>query len=315
MRCLRMSLMASMLWANSVLAQTPADSTSMGHPSHGSLKGAVALPDSGTGFIHNPKRPYEARFGTAELVDAIVRSAAVVDHDMPGSTLVVNDIGLIEGGPIAHHGSHQAGRDADILFFVTDKRRQPVPSVGITIEPDGAGWDFKDLVDPKDDVRLYLDAKRTWCFVRALIETAGPQLQRIFIVEHVRSMLLTEAQRSKAPKWIRERFEALTCQPSSPHDDHMHVRFFCAADDIAQGCTDRAPMYPWWRAALKKLSVSPVIDMRAATPDERDARDARTTSEEEAVQAMGNMHARVRQFLERRKAWVATPHPGRPFCK
>ena len=50
---------------------------------------------------------------------------------------------------------------------------------------------------------------------------------------------------------IVSRFGDVTCQPRFPHDDHMHIRVFCTAQDIAGGCNDVAPNYPWQRALLK----------------------------------------------------------------
>ena len=87
-----------------VLALDAWHSTSLGAPGHGSLLGGVALPKVGPGFVHNLKRPDEARFGTVELVQDIVKAAAVVQRELPGMELVVNDLGLREGGPIHQHG-------------------------------------------------------------------------------------------------------------------------------------------------------------------------------------------------------------------
>jgi len=290
-------------------------STSLGAPGNGSVRGAVALPERGPGFLHNPKRPAGARYGTVELVQAIVRAAAVVERELPGSGLVVNDIGLEGGGRIAQHGSHQSGRDADILFYVLDRERQPLPSVGVPIEPDGTGYDYKELHVPDDDVLVRLDAPRTWRFMQALIEDRGEQLQRIFLVEHVRAMLLAAAEKQRAPAAIRERFGALTCQPGTPHDDHMHVRLFCTPEDIAQGCYDKPPIYPWQRDALAALGLAAVLE----PPSNRAQRNAeveeRTTSPAEARAKAGPMHKTVRQFLKRREAWLKQPHPGREYCK
>ncbi len=302
-----------------VLALDAAASTSLGSPGRGTLAGGVALPDAGPGFVHNAKRPYAARFGSVELVQAIVRAAAVVDRELPGSVLVVNDIGLIGGGPIAQHGSHQSGRDADILFHMLDAKGEPLPSVGVPLDPKGAGWDFKDLALADDDVRVKLDPRRTWVFVRALLEAAFDDVQRIFIVEHVRTLLLEEAKARHAPARIIERFEAVTCQPGAPHDDHMHVRFWCAPDDIAAGCEDSPPLYPWRRQALAALGVKAVL-AKAATSEERGAVDARTTSTVEAraragAATQGRMHRKVLRFLAEREAWRKAPHPGRTYCR
>lgn len=289
-------------------------STSIGGPSNGQMRGAVAIPDEGHGFFHNPVRPYEARFGSVELVQMIVRAAASVVDALPGSMLVVNDLGLEHGGPIAHHGSHQAGRDADILFYSLDAKGVPLPSVGVPIDPKGEGVDFKDLADPSDDQPVALDVPRTWRFAAALLEVAGDQLQRIFIVEHVRSMLLAEAARVHANPLLVKRFEDVTCQPEYPHDDHMHVRLYCTPEDMADGCRDSLPTYPFRAAALTALGLSPLLASAKRTQQETKTHDALKTTNEQALKQAGAMHADVVKFLDRRKAWLKRPSPGRRYC-
>jgi penicillin-insensitive murein endopeptidase len=297
-----------------LLSLDGSQSVSMGSTGNGRLIGGVPLPIKGPGFLHNPRRPEEARYATVETVQTIIRSAAAVAEAFPDSTLVVNDLCLREGGPIAQHGSHQNGRDADILFYYLDSKGKSMPSVGIPLDPRGWGWDFKDLTIAKDDVRLQIDLKRSWRFMQALIENSGDLIQRIFIVEHLRTLLLQEAERVKAPRKVRARFEEVTCQPSTPHDDHMHVRFFCTADDIKAGCQDNYPIYPWRRKALREVDIDPVVakklDRRL-----RKAVKKRTTSPAEARKRAGPMHIRVKRFLDQRESWLPKPHPGRPYCR
>lgn len=290
-------------------------STSIGGPSSGRIEGSVPLPDEGPGYVHNAKRPYGARFGTVELVQSIVRAAANVAQKVPDSLLVVNDLGLQEGGPIHEHGSHQSGRDVDILFYSVDARGKPIASVGVPIDPSGAGIDFKDLRDPRDDQPVRLDARRTWRFVAELIDVADVNLQRIFIVEHVRTMLLEEAARVKAPKKVVQRFADITCQPETPHDDHMHVRLFCTPEDMKHGCLDSPPVYPFRITSLAQLGLSPLMASLQQTIAERRARRARTTTPEQAKKKAGPMHAKVTAFLKQREAWLKKPSPGRTYCR
>ena len=287
-------------------------STSIGSPTNGRLKGGLPLPIAGEGFRHNDKRSRDARFGTVEVVRAIARAAQVVAQALPGGELVVNDLGLPHGGPISHHGSHQAGRDADILFYLLDDQDAPIASVGAPLDPSGVGFDYKDLADPGDDVRVHFDAARTWRFVQALLEDPDDEVQRIFVVEHLRRLLLAEAQRSHAPSELLLRFAELTCQPSYPHDDHLHVRWFCSAEDIAAGCEDAAPLYPWRVAQLRAAGTEPVL--AKLTRSEEPAPVVTQREAERAVLAAAP-HADVLAFLKRRKAWEKQPHPGRPYCR
>lgn len=298
-----------------LLAMSGTLTKSIGAPANGRLDGAVELPKRGPGYYHNPKRPEQARFGTVETLQAIVRAAAVVEREMPGSTLTINDIGLREGGPIAQHGSHQSGRDADILFYMLDAKRKPIPAVGVPLDPTGQGVDFKDLAVPGDDQKVRIDLPRSWRFMQALLEESPGQVQRIFIVEHLRNMLLAEAQRVRAPQSTIQRFDEVTCQPGTPHDDHIHVRFFCTAEDLKGGCEDSAPLYPWRVNELAAVGLEPVLAATKRTPEERAARAARTTTAAEARRKAGPMHRNVVEFLKQREAWMKQPHPGRPYCK
>jgi penicillin-insensitive murein endopeptidase len=298
-----------------ILALPSSHSTSRGSCGHGEIAGGLALPDRGPGFLHNPKRPYEARFGSVEMVQMIIKAAAVVERELPGNVLVVNDIGLEHGGTIRQHGSHQAGRDADILFYTLDEHGAPLQSVGVPIDPKGDGVDFKDLSVPEDDQPVRLDAPRTWRFVQAMLEGDGDKVQRIFLVEHVRGMLLAQAERARAPAAIVQRFSELTCQPSTPHDDHMHVRLFCSPDDIASGCLDKPPMYPWHLEALAALGLTPVMEGPRDRRADREAVKARTTTPAQAKRRAGPMHWKVRKFLAQREHWLKQPHPGRQYCK
>jgi hypothetical protein len=252
------------------------------------------------------------------MVQALVRASGVVHAEL-GGTIAFNDLSLEHGGPIPHHGSHTGGRDVDALFYYLDREGNPFPSKGIPIDLGGRGIDFGDLADPADDVEVRLDVPRTWKFVEALVMDEHSTVQRIFLVEHVREMLLAHARRVRAPRAAIDFVDQMTCQPGVPHDDHMHVRFFCTPEDIGRGqCADMYPIYPWWRRQLRGVGVAPIPATNGRrSREEREARAtaAPTVSQAEAQREAGPMHARVRRFLEERKAWSERPHPGRPYCR
>ena len=131
--------------------------------------------------------------------------------------------------------------------------------------------------------------------------------------------VLAHARRVHAPRAAIARFDETTCQPGVPHDDHLHVRFFCTPEDIDQGqCADMYPIYPWWRRQLRAAGAAPIPATNGRrSREDRTARAPRapTVSRTEAQASAGPMHARVRQFLEEREAWSTRPHPGRPYCR
>ena len=285
------------------------DSTSLRNPNDGSLRGGVPLPLTARGLRFNPGRDPNARYGTLEMVRGLVDAGRRVDQELGGLPVTLNDLSHEHGGPIPHHRSHQSGRDVDVLFYQLGADGEPIESVGAFFDPSGAGVDFRDLADPSDDVALRLDVPRTWLFLQALVEDEEAQLQHVFVAEHLRTLLLDYAREHGVPAATIKRFAAMTCQPSYPHDDHFHFRFFCAPDDIAEGCRDSPPMYPWQRAKLKAAGVRPL----PLAPKRKEA-NAKIVTHEEARKAAGPMDAEVERWLERRKRWVERPHPGRIYC-
>lgn len=292
----------------------PDRSTSLGGPSGGALRGGVALPESAPGFQLNPKRPNpDGNYATAELANALLQSAFDVARKYPESTLVVGDLSLETGGPIYHHGSHQSGRDVDVLFFYQTHENQPFASKGIPIEPDGSGDDYMDLRDSSDDIAVKLDVPRTWAFVEAFVTQPDVRVARIFVVEHVRQLLLDYARANGGDAQAIETFAQTTCQPAVPHDDHFHIRLFCSVQDIAEGCKDAHPIYPWQRSFLREQGTEPQIALR--TRKQKKDTKKRTVSQAQAAQTAGPLAPEVRAFLERRKNWSKLPHPGRAYCK
>lgn len=291
----------------------PDASTSIGSPTEGSVNPAVALPLTGAGYLFNPRKDPARRHGTVELVQALVRSAAAVHEALPGNDLIVGDLSMPTGGDIPGHASHRAGRDVDVMFYLLDDKGQPFPAKAIPLEPDGRGVDYQDLTKSDDDVAVRLDVPRTWAFVEALVSNDAHHINRIFVVEHVRGMLLAHAKKSGASKSAMERFGHLACQPKFPHDDHMHIRFYCEPDDIKAGCLDTKPFFPWHTRALSKQGVKPKLAGRRKSPAPKLTSVADAAKKAEAK--VGGFAPEVSAFLERRKAWAKKPHPGRKWCK
>ena len=285
------------------------DSTSVRNPNDGALRGGVPLPLSSPGLRFNPSRDREARYGTVEVVRALVEAAERVHRELGGLPITINDLSLKTGGPITHHKSHQSGRDVDALFYQLGPDGKPIESVGAFFDTRGRGVDFRDLADPSDDVPRTIDLPRTWLFLQALIEDDAAQIQTIYVAEHLRTLLLTHARSRSVDESTVARFEAITCQPSYPHDDHFHFRFFCAPDDIRAGCRDSPPMYPWQKARLETAGVRPL----PLAPKRKQA-VAKVVTHEEAREAAGPLDPEVERWLDMRKQWIRKPHPGREYC-
>jgi penicillin-insensitive murein endopeptidase len=292
----------------------PDASTSLGTPAEGALGQSVALPLEGPGFQFNPAKDRAHRFGTVEMVQGIVRAAARVHRRYPsGAELVVGELSRRGGGDIPGHASHRSGRDVDLLFYLRDARDQPFLAKAIPIEPDGTGVDYQDLSDPTDDIPVHIDVARTWTLFESLLTDSHNTIGRIFLVEHVRAMLLEHAESIGAPALALARFSDLTCQPGFPHDDHAHLRWFCSVDDIAAGCEDTRPIYPWHRQYLSEYGVTAEIAGKRKRP--RPSVTSHARAEARAKEISGPFDSAVVAFLQRRKRWVKQPHPGRRYCR
>ena len=291
-------------------AVSPSRSTSLGSPADGSLLGGILAPAQGPGFVADPRKLAARRYGTVETVRAVVRAFAEVEQRYPGSVAWLGDISAKRGGPIRGHRTHQAGRDVDVSFYLLDEAGQPRTPVVTFFDQQGRAVDFRDLKDPNDDVPLRLDVRRTWALVQALLEDPDPdaRVQRILLAAHLHELLRAEGERQGAPAPTLARFEEVSCQPRwAPHDDHLHVRFFCSAEDIDRGCTDLRPVYAWRIAELRRQGARP----RLAEPGRR-RKTGRTRSVAEARAAAGPMDEAVERWLDRRETWMREGPARRP---
>jgi penicillin-insensitive murein DD-endopeptidase len=233
-------------------------STSVGNPNDGSLVNGAKLPAAGPGFYSNPARPNAtAIFGTDEMIHTLTAAGASVEARAPGARLFVNDIGFRLGGTISHHGSHEAGRDADLLFYAFDASGAVADPVCVRFDGEGKARRTRRAArDGGVDDGLVFDDQRNWLVVRALVEDDEANVQRIFVAETLRARLLQYAATHDEPAWVVERAGDLMCEPETPHDDHFHVRIYCTAEDYRLGCRDTWPLFPWYRTALAALGLS-----------------------------------------------------------
>lgn len=211
----------------------PAEATSVGTTSEGSLEDGFRVPL--TGRFHRFYGPVRARgthYATLEMAALLVRAARVVADELGGPPLVLGDISSEEGGDLARHASHNSGRDVDILPYRLDARGQP--------EAASRFVPF-DAADPR------FDDARNWWLLRTLIASQRPAVQYVFVARPLRARLLAWARsHDEHPEILRRAVKVLR-QPgdSSAHADHFHVRIYCSAGDLDRGCVDTGPRWSW----------------------------------------------------------------------
>jgi penicillin-insensitive murein endopeptidase len=214
---------------------------SIGTPSRGVLVGGVELSRNDTAL--HWLRDDDRHWALPRFAAAIERAAAVVARERPGAVLRVGDLSTrTGGGPLPPHFSHRSGLDADLLFYVTTLQGAPVESPGfVHFGADGLGR------DDAHDRWLRLDVDREWRLVRALVEDPDARVQWLFVSDVVQAMLTEWAMASGDSLETVRRAQDMMAQPNpgGVHDDHIHVRTACSADERVAGCETRGPRRPW----------------------------------------------------------------------
>ena len=225
---------------------------SIGLPHQGVLTQASPLPAEGEGFRR--LRRDEIRWGNPRLVDAIQSAAAEVRRTRPGgAALVVGDLSPRLGGQASGHRSHRTGRDADLLFYATDLQGRSVPCPGfVRFGADG----LASLGEGESGPFVRLDVGRTWRLVKALVTDPQAQVQWLFAARWLEALLLEEGKALGEDPELLWYAESVLQQPgdSKAHDDHLHLRIGCSAEETVGGCSSGGPQWPW----LERGSPAPV---------------------------------------------------------
>lgn len=243
-------------------------SVSLGGPSSGSLVEGRALPIDGAHVrILGRTQKRGTYYGTDELIRALENAGRRVHENFSGPRLSVGNISKRGGGDIPQSVSHNSGRDADVAFFVLDKKKGPV-------EPDWFST-FDGAGVAEDGSGVLFDAARNWRFVEALIEDSSIQVQYIFVATWLKDILIEYAIRSGASAEVVLRAENIMKQPqdSSPHAEHFHVRLYCDLIDRLHGCYDSGIVHTWvntWNEAVEE-KISRLIELyQSGVQSERD---------------------------------------------
>jgi penicillin-insensitive murein endopeptidase len=220
---------------------TPAWHGSIGSPNRGVLVDGTQLPRESEGLRW--LRGNDRHWGSPRFTAAIAHAAARVARERPGANLRVGDLSTpTGGGPLAPHFSHRSGVDADLLFYVTTLEGIPVDSPGfVHFGADGIAR------DEAHGRWLRLDLEREWLLVRALLDDPEARIQWIFVSDVVQAMLLEWALAHGDAAEIIRRAQTVMLQPNpgGVHDDHLHVRTTCSAEEMVAGCETIGPRRPW----------------------------------------------------------------------
>jgi penicillin-insensitive murein endopeptidase len=221
---------------------TPGLAGAVGAPHSGVQTDGAELPALGTGFVrYRPKGPNH--FGRTRLVQALQAVSAEMAKDDPMTPpLVIGDLSARRGGKIDGHQSHRTGRDVDLLFYYTTPRGARVPAPGfIHVEADGLA-----LV-PDTGELLRFDVEHEWRLVRALLRSPDIGVQFLFVSRTIEALLVDYALSRGEPLELVLHAESVMLEPgdSMPHDDHIHLRIACTAEEALAGCLGGGPHWEW----------------------------------------------------------------------
>lgn len=211
-------------------------STSIGRHNRGRLSGGHRLEDSTNLRLKRPDGP--ASHGTDELVALLEGGAAAVAAEFPGSRLTVGDLSHERGGRFGPHRSHRSGRDVDVGFYVTNESGEVLYLDRFV--------DFRADGTSREDPSYRFDDARNWAFVSALLGQDAAPVQYMFVARWLKARLLAHAANVGASPELIARADVVLYQPSrgGRHEDHFHVRVYCAHDDRPR-CVDDPPFHAW----------------------------------------------------------------------
>ncbi len=213
-------------------------SISEGRTSAGGLRNAVQLPIDGLyHHVLDAHLDRDTHWGTEELVGLLQATGRHAAARYSGMRIGIGNMSRRPGGRIPWSRSHHCGRDADLAFRYLNENGDPVES------PDLLYVNRRLAVTGREGWTL--DVPRTWAIVAGLIESSSDTIQWIFVYRPIGDALLEHARAIDAPARTIEIAERVLHQPgdSAPHNDHLHLRVFCAPDDLLEGCENSGPAW------------------------------------------------------------------------
>ena len=211
-----------------------------GDPFHGWLTDGEPFPEGPHHRLQHHVEKSRTYFGTAELVDGLLRAAAAVAAKHPGrKPLTVGNLSRRNGGDIEESHTHNSGRDVDLLFFMSKLDGTPTRTRNHRFGPDG-----KSRRSPK---RYRIDRDANWALIEALMTDQAMGLQWLILEPHLEVLFLTHAKaQGVETEQLRRYADAMTLPPyAGPHENHLHMRTQCAPAHWEDRCQPTGPVWPW----------------------------------------------------------------------
>jgi penicillin-insensitive murein endopeptidase len=130
--------------------------------------------------------------------------------------------------------SHESGRDVDLPLFTMSASGRPLSGYYLHFGPDGRSRTHGG--------RYVFDAARTWQLVRAIVTSPHWEVERLVLAPYLRAQVLAYAKQAGEATEVLQAAQTKLIPPwpgVKLHDNHLHLRIACSAEDTAQGCRDR----------------------------------------------------------------------------
>ena len=183
-------------------------------------------------------------YATTDMVELFVDTARAMEKKYPGTIMYLGNMAAREGGDIPYSVSHNAGRDADIGFYLKDAE-------GKFAHPQNLHKINRRFQSREEGPVYTFDLEKNTTLIELLLTHPKVRVQFIFLAKHLRTAIYRElVARGSSPELL-ERFE-MSVQNQAAHDDHFHVRIYCSNSDICAGCVDKSVIHPWHEDPLPK---------------------------------------------------------------
>ena len=222
---------------------------SIGSYANGCLKGALALPLSGSGYqvVRSERKRYFAHSDTIRFIQDL----SLTSEKELNKQLLIADMSLPQGGRFTHgHSSHQTGLDIDIWFRLLAK---PLTEKALN-QPYSISLVDKSTSGIRDK---YWETEHF-----GLIKAAAQddRVARIFVNSAIKEKLCE--QENGDTQWLRK------IRPWWGHSAHMHVRLSCSEKDTncinqpeppkGDGCGHETQSWRLNPAPQKKRAPAPI---------------------------------------------------------
>jgi penicillin-insensitive murein endopeptidase len=177
-------------------------SMSVGRTNAGALINGVQMPKGDAWISVSPGQAW----GTEETIESLKHCIEKIAEKYPNTPpLYIGHLSARHGGYLSPHKSHQAGRDVDVNYYLTNDAR----------------WYTRATAKN-------LDLERTWDFVRTII--ADTDVDMIFIDHSIQRLLKKYAiEIGEDREWVDGVFEGSPnpiIRHARGHATHLHIRFY-----------------------------------------------------------------------------------------